>query len=124
GALHEALAGLIPWDMRRRLDSLAPARWTAPTGSTFPIDYAADGGPAVRLRVQETFGLTAHPTVGHGTPLAMVLLSPAHREIQVTRDLPGFWSGSWSEVRKEMRGRYPKHPWPEDPASAAPTTRV
>jgi ATP-dependent helicase HrpB len=123
-ALHEALEGLIPRDMRRRLDSLAPARWTAPTGSTFPIDYAAEGGPRVQLRVQEAFGLKAHPTVGHGTPLAMALLSPAHREIQVTRDLPRFWAGSWSDVRKDMRGRYPKHVWPEDPATATPTIRA
>ena len=123
-ALHDALLGLIPWDLQRRLDTRAPPRWTAPTGSSFAIDYAAEGGPRVELRVQEAFGLKVHPTVGDGAPLAMALLSPAHREIQVTKTLPAFWSGSWSDVRKDMRGRYPKHPWPEDPANAAPTTRA
>jgi ATP-dependent helicase HrpB len=123
-ALREALLGLVPWDLQRDLDTRAPTRWTAPTGSSFAIDYAAEGGPGVELRVQELFGLTLHPTVGAGTPLALVLLSPAHREIQVTRDLPGFWAGTWRDVRKDMRGRYPKHPWPEDPATSAPTTRA
>jgi ATP-dependent helicase HrpB len=124
GALHEALLGLVPWERRRELDLMAPARWTAPTGSSVAIDYAAEGGPRVEVRVQECFGLAVHPTVGSGTPLAMALLSPARRELQVTKDLPGFWSGSWREVRKDMRGRYPRHPWPEDPAAAAPTTRA
>jgi ATP-dependent helicase HrpB len=123
-ALLEALLGLVPWDLQRELDTRAPGRWTAPTGSSFAIDYAAEGGPRVEVRVQELFGLTAHPTVGAATPLALALLSPAHREIQVTKDLPRFWAGSWRDVRKDMRGRYPKHPWPEDPAAAAPTTRA
>ncbi len=123
-ALHDALLGLIPWDLQRQLDAKAPARWTAPTGTSFAIDYGAEGGPRVELRVQEVFGLAAHPTVGQGTPLAMALLSPAHREIQVTKTLPAFWAGSWNDVRKDMRGRYPKHPWPEDPSIAAPTTRA
>jgi ATP-dependent helicase HrpB len=123
-ALRDALAALIPWERQRELDRLAPARWCAPTGSSVAIDYAAEGGPRVEVRVQECFGLTAHPTVGPGIPLAMALLSPARREIQVTRDLPGFWAGSWREVRKDMRGRYPRHPWPEDPAAAPPTTRA
>ncbi|MDB5479682.1 MAG: helicase, partial [Caulobacteraceae bacterium] len=122
--LREALLGLVPWDLQRELDTRAPPRWTAPTGSSFAIDYAAEGGPRVEVRVQELFGLTVHPTVGTGTPIALALLSPAHREIQVTRDLPGFWAGTWRDVRKDMRGRYPKHPWPEDPANAAPTTRA
>jgi ATP-dependent helicase HrpB len=123
-ALREALVGLVPWDLRRELDRRAPPRWTAPTGSTFAIDYAREGGPRVEIRVQELFGLTSHPTVGAGTPLALALLSPAHREIQVTRDLPRFWAGTWRDVRKDMRGRYPKHAWPEDPAAAAPTARA
>ncbi len=123
-AMREALLGLIPWDLHRDLDMRAPTRWTAPTGSSFAIDYAADGGPRVEVRVQELFGLAVHPTLGAGAPIALALLSPAHREIQVTRDLPGFWAGTWRDVRKDMRGRYPKHPWPEDPASAAPTTRA
>jgi len=122
--LREALLGLVPWELQRDLDTLAPTRWIAPTGSSFAIDYAADGGPRVEVRVQELFGLTVHPAVGERTPLALALLSPAHREIQVTRDLPGFWAGTWRDVRKDMRGRYPKHPWPEDPATAAPTTRA
>ncbi len=122
--LEAALRGLIPWDLQRRLDAEAPRRWTAPTGDTFAIDYAAEGGPRVDVRVQALFGLNTHPTVGPGVPLTLALLSPAHRPIQLTKDLPGFWRGSWSDVRKDMRGRYPKHPWPEDPAGAAPTTRV
>jgi ATP-dependent helicase HrpB len=124
GALRAALEEKLPWDLRARLDRAAPPRWTAPTGSSFAVDYAAPGGPRVNVRVQELFGLAAHPTVGDGTPLALVLLSPAQREIQVTRDLPSFWTGTWADVRKDMRGRYPRHPWPEDPASATPTTRA
>ena len=123
-ALEAGLRTLIPWDLQRRLDAEAPTRWTAPTGSSFLIDYAADGGPRVDVRVQELFGLAAHPTVGSGVPLTLALLSPAHRPIQLTKDLPGFWKGSWSDVRKDMRGRYPKHPWPEDPAVAEPTRRA
>jgi len=123
-ALREALLGLVPWDLQRELDARAPVRWTAPTGSSFTIDYSGESGPRVEVRVQELFGLTVHPTVGTGTPLALALLSPAHREIQVTKDLPGFWAGTWRDVRKDMRGRYPKHPWPEDPATAPPTTRA
>ncbi len=122
--LAAALLGLMPWEAQRRLDAEAPARWTAPTGTTHAIDYEADGGPRVDIRVQELFGLSAHPTVGRGAPLTLALLSPAHRPIQLTKDLPGFWRGSWSDVRKDMRGRYPKHVWPEDPAAAAPTLRA
>jgi ATP-dependent helicase HrpB len=121
--LDGALRTLVPWDQQRRLDAEAPARWTAPTGNSFAIDYAAEAGPRVDVRVQEVFGLAQHPTVG-GVPLTLSLLSPAHRPIQTTKDLPGFWKGSWKDVRAEMRGRYPKHVWPEDPASAAPTTRA
>ncbi|QUD89045.1 ATP-dependent helicase HrpB [Phenylobacterium montanum] len=122
--LLEALRGLAPWDVLRRLDAEAPVRWTAPTGTTHAIDYAAEGGPRVDIRVQELFGLNVHPTVGRSVPLTLALLSPAHRPIQLTKDLPGFWRGSWSDVRKDMRGRYPKHVWPEDPAAAAPTLRA
>ncbi len=124
GRLAEALRGLIPWDLQRRLDDLAPTRLTTPLGSA-GIDYEAEGGPRVEIRVQELFGVKSHPTVGGGrTPLTLSLLSPARRPVQVTKDLPGFWSGSWAAVRSEMRGRYPRHPWPEDPANAAPTNRV
>jgi ATP-dependent helicase HrpB len=121
--LETAIRALIPWDRQRTLDATAPARWTAPTGNTFAIDYAAVGGPRIDVRVQELFGLAEHPTVA-GAPLTLALLSPAHRPIQVTKDLPGFWRGSWKDVRSEMRGRYPKHVWPEDPANAAPTARA
>ncbi len=120
--LEGALRTLVPWDLQRRLDAEAPSRWTAPTGNSFSIDYAAESGPRVDVRVQEVFGLNQHPIVG-GVPLTLSLLSPAHRPIQTTQDLPGFWKGSWKEVRAEMRGRYPKHVWPEDPANAAPTAR-
>jgi ATP-dependent helicase HrpB len=121
--LDGALRTLIPWDQQRRLDAEAPARWTAPTGNSFAIDYAAEGGPRVDVRVQELYGLVEHPKVA-GVPLTLSLLSPAHRPMQTTKDLPGFWRGSWKDVRADMRGRYPKHVWPEDPAAAAPTTRA
>ena len=124
GKLAEALRGLIPWDLQRRLDDLAPPRLTTPLGSA-AIDYAAEGGPRVEIRVQELFGVKTHPTVGGGrVPLTLSLLSPARRPVQVTQDLPGFWAGSWAAVRSEMRGRYPRHPWPEDPANAAATSRA
>nr|MEA2797043.1 ATP-dependent helicase HrpB [Phenylobacterium sp.] len=121
--LEGALRALVPWDLQRRLDAQAPARWTAPTGNSFAIDYAADAGPTVEVRVQEVYGLKDHPTVA-GVPLTLSLLSPAHRPVQTTRDLPGFWKGSWRDVRSDMRGRYPKHLWPEDPAAAEPTARA
>ncbi|HXQ09510.1 MAG TPA: ATP-dependent helicase HrpB [Caulobacteraceae bacterium] len=123
GALEQGLRALIPWELQRRLDAEAPVRWTAPTGSSARIDYAAEGGPRVDVRVQEVFGLNVHPTVG-GVPLTLALLSPAHRPIQLTKDLPGFWTGSWADVRKAMRGRYPKHAWPDEPANAQPTRRA
>jgi ATP-dependent helicase HrpB len=123
--LEAALRSLIPYEAMRRLDREAPPRFSAPTGSRFAIDYAADAGPRVDVRVQELYGVRDHPTVASGrVPLTLALLSPARRPVQVTKDLPGFWKGAWGEVRKEMRGRYPKHVWPEDPASAAPTTRA
>lgn len=122
-ALDAAIRALLPWDLQRRLDAEAPTRWTAPTGNSFVIDYAAEAGPRVDIRVQEVFGIHQHPTVG-GVPLTMSLLSPGHRPIQTTRDLPGFWRGSWRDVRADMRGRYPKHLWPEDPSIATPTARA
>ena len=122
-ALDGALRTLIPWDLQRRLEADAPARWTAPTGNSFAIDYAAEAGPRVDVRVQEVYGLAVHPTVA-GVPLTLSLTSPAHRPIQTTQDLPGFWKGSWKDVRSDMRGRYPKHLWPEDPATAQPTARA
>ncbi|MDO8324751.1 MAG: ATP-dependent helicase HrpB [Phenylobacterium sp.] len=123
-ALDGALRSLIAWDQQRRLDAAAPLRWTAPTGNAFTIDYTAEGGPRVDVRVQEVFGLTQHPTVAGGVPLTLSLLSPGHRPVQTTKDLPGFWKGSWKDVRSDMRGRYPKHVWPEDPANTAPTARA
>ncbi len=123
-ALEQALRTLIAWDRQRALDDLAPPRLITPLGSA-AIDYAAEGGPRVDIRVQELFGVTTHPTVmAGGVPLTLALLSPARRPIQMTKDLPGFWTGSWKDVRSEMRGRYPRHPWPENPAEAPPTNRV
>lgn len=124
GDLANGLRNLIPWDKQRALDELAPSRLETPLGSA-AIDYGAEGGPRVEIRVQELFGVKTHPMVGGGrTPLTLSLLSPARRPVQVTKDLPGFWSGSWASVRADMRGRYPRHPWPEDPANAAATNRA
>ena len=124
GRLADALRGLIPWDLQRKLDELAPTRLTTPLGSA-GIDYGAEGGPRVEIRVQELFGVTTHPTVGGGrVALTLSLLSPARRPVQVTKDLPGFWAGSWAGVRADMRGRYPRHPWPENPAEAQATNRA
>jgi ATP-dependent helicase HrpB len=125
GELGQALETLIGWDAKRRIDQLAPPHFTSPAGSTHPIDYGAEAGPTVELRVQALFGLSEHPVIGRDrVPLVLSLTSPAGRPIQTTRDLPGFWRGSWAAVAKEMRGRYPKHPWPDDPASAPPTLRT
>jgi ATP-dependent helicase HrpB len=125
GDVSNALHALLPRELARRLDREAPDRFTAPTGSELAIDYAAEAGPTVSVKVQELFGLSEHPSVAAGKiPLVLSLLSPAGRPIQVTRDLPAFWRGSWSDVKKEMRGRYPKHVWPDDPASASPTRRA
>ncbi|MET0370580.1 MAG: ATP-dependent helicase HrpB [Sphingobium sp.] len=119
------LEGLIGWDGKQSLDRLAPPEFRSPAGSTHAIDYAADGGPRVEMRVQALYGLAEHPTVGtQRIPLVLSLTSPAGRPIQTTRDLPGFWAGNWREVAKEMRGRYPRHPWPDDPAAAAATLRT
>ncbi|HZY68605.1 MAG TPA: ATP-dependent helicase HrpB [Devosia sp.] len=119
------LAQLLPYSLRADVERALPSHFEAPTGSRVPIDYSADAGPSVEVRVQELYGLGRHPTIANGrTPLTLVLLSPAHRPIQTTRDLPGFWRGSWKEVAKDMRGRYPRHLWPDDPASAQPTTRA
>jgi len=123
--LSAALNALLPWSLRKRLDAEAPTHFTAPTGSNVPIDYEAEQGPTVSIRVQELFGLARHPAIAGGhVPLVIELLSPAHRPVQVTRDLPGFWRGSYADVKAEMRGRYPKHPWPKDPLSAPATRRA
>lgn len=123
--LGNALDALIPWNMKRRLDEEAPTHFEAPTGNRHPIRYDGPGAPMLSIRVQELFGLKQHPAIANGKlPLTLELLSPAHRPIQVTRDLAGFWKGSWTDVRSDMRGRYPKHVWPDDPANAAPTARA
>ena len=123
--LAAALNTLLPWPLPRRLDAEAPTHFEAPTGTRVPIDYAAEGGPKIAIRVQELFGLSRHPAIAGGKiPLVIDLLSPAHRPVQTTRDLPGFWRGSYGAVRSEMRGRYPKHPWPDDPAAASATRRA
>jgi ATP-dependent helicase HrpB len=123
--MGSALDALLPWHLQRRLDKEAPTHFTAPTGNRHAIDYEGASAPALHIRVQELFGLTQHPTIANGRlALTLNLLSPAHRPIQITRDLPGFWKGSWAAVRAEMKGRYPRHPWPDDPSSAAPTART
>ena len=123
--LSTAIGTLLPWNMKRRLDADAPTHFSAPSGSAVPIDYGAEEGPKLSIRVQELYGLDRHPSVAGGkVPLVVELLSPAHRPVQVTRDLPGFWRGSYAAVKAEMRGRYPRHPWPDDPLQATATRRA
>jgi ATP-dependent helicase HrpB len=123
--LSDALMTLLPWELRARLEREAPTHFEAPTGTLLAVDYEAEQGPTIAVRLQELFGLNTHPSIAKGAvPLVLELLSPAHRPVQVTRDLPGFWRGSYAAVRSDLRGRYPRHPWPEDPASAMPTRRV
>jgi ATP-dependent helicase HrpB len=123
--LGHALSALLPWPLPQQLDEQAPTHFRTPAGSSIALDYGAEGGPVLSVRVQELYGLQAHPCIASGRiPLTLNLLSPAHRPIQITRDLPGFWKGSWAGVKAEMKGRYPKHLWPDDPASANATTRV
>ncbi|KQP55086.1 ATP-dependent helicase HrpB [Methylobacterium sp. Leaf108] len=123
--LGRALLALLPWDLRARLDSACPTHVEVPTGSRIPVDYEVEGGPVLAVRVQELFGLDRHPALAGGRVLLVLhLLSPASRPIQITRDLPGFWRGSWAGVRADMRGRYPRHPWPEDPIAEPPTRRA
>ncbi|CCD86124.1 ATP-dependent helicase [Bradyrhizobium sp. ORS 285] len=125
GDVSDAVMALLPWDLRARLDKEAPTHFEAPTGTMLAIDYEAEQGPTIAVRLQELFGLNVHPSIARGAvPLVLELLSPAQRPVQVTRDLPGFWRGSYAAVRTDLRGRYPRHPWPEDPASAMPTRRA
>jgi ATP-dependent helicase HrpB len=122
--LDSALQNLLPYALRRRLEAEAPTHFDAPSGSRVPIEYHPDG-PKLAIRVQELFGLDHHPSIARGrVPLVIELLSPAHRPVQVTRDLPNFWRGSYAAVRADLRGRYPRHPWPEDPLSAPATRRA
>lgn len=124
GALTNGLTALVPHDLQRRIEALSPTHFDAPSGSRVPIRYDGEA-PVLAIRVQELFGLDRHPSIANGTvPLTLELLSPAHRPIQTTRDLPGFWRGSWADVRSDMRGRYPKHVWPENPLEAAATSRA
>jgi ATP-dependent helicase HrpB len=123
-ALLDGLRSLVPYDLHRRIDELAPTHFDAPSGSRVPIDYEGEQ-PLLAIRVQELYGLARHPAIAGGTvPLTLELLSPAHRPIQTTRDLPGFWRGSWADVRSDMRGRYPRHVWPENPLEAQATARA
>ena len=124
GNIIEGLRSLVPHEELRQLGKMLPTHFEAPTGQKHPIQYEGEE-PTLTIRVQELFGLKDHPSVAGGKlPLLLELTSPAHRPIQTTRDLPGFWAGSWKDVRADMRGRYPRHPWPEDPASAQPTHRA
>jgi ATP-dependent helicase HrpB len=125
GELRTGIEGLLSYESRRAIDRLAPPEFESPAGSCHTIDYSAQGGPSVEVRAQALFGLAQHPTVAGGrVPLTLAITSPAGRPIQTTKDLPGFWTGSWRDVAREMRGRYPKHPWPDDPAGATPTLRT
>ncbi|WP_315773618.1 MULTISPECIES: ATP-dependent helicase HrpB [unclassified Bradyrhizobium] len=125
GDVSDAVMALLPWDLRARLDREAPTHFEAPTGTMLAIDYEAEQGPTIAVRLQELFGLNVHPSIARGAvPLVLELLSPAQRPVQVTRDLPGFWRGSYAAVRTDLRGRYPRHPWPDDPAHAEPTRRA
>jgi ATP-dependent helicase HrpB len=123
--MHDLLLGMLTWEQRRQLDELAPTHLVVPTGSRIPVDYADPRSPSLAVRLQEMFGLADTPRVAGGrVPVTLHLLSPAHRPVQVTRDLAGFWRSSYFDVRKDLRGRYPKHEWPEDPLNAAPTRRA
>jgi ATP-dependent helicase HrpB len=123
GKVVESILGQLDWDGRQRLDRLAPREFLAPAGTAHPIDYSGPDAPAVEVRVQALFGLDAHPMIGD-TPLLLKLTSPAGRPIQATRDLPGFWRGSWKDVAREMKGRYPKHRWPDEPWAEKPSLKT
>lgn len=123
--LHDALLRLLDWQQRQRLDSALPTHYTVPTGSRLPIRYHADQPPALSVRMQEMFGEQRSPQLAEGrVTVVLELLSPAQRPLQITADLAAFWQGSYREVQKEMKGRYPKHPWPDNPAEALPTRRT
>ncbi|ENC2024948.1 ATP-dependent helicase HrpB [Escherichia albertii] len=123
--VYQALRGLLDWGMQQRLDSELPAHYTVPTGSRIAIRYHEDNPPVLAVRMQEMFGEATNPTIAQGrVPLVLELLSPAQRPLQITRDLSAFWQGAYREVQKEMKGRYPKHVWPDDPANTAPTRRT
>ncbi len=125
GKLHEALLGRLDWNTRAALDTLAPAEFRSPAGTSHAIDYAHEGGPMAELRVQALFGLDRHPMIGQPPrPLLLSLTSPGHKPIQTTADLPGFWRGSWRDVVKDMKGRYPRHRWPDAPWEEDPSLKT
>ncbi|MBA3054338.1 MAG: ATP-dependent helicase HrpB, partial [Sphingomonadales bacterium] len=125
GALHEALQARLDYPARQQLDRLAPAQFVSPAGTRHEIDYTDPGGPSVEVRVQALFGLDRHPTYGQPAhPLLLKLTSPAGRPLQTTRDLPGFWRGSWRDVVKDMKGRYPRHRWPDEPWAEDPSLKT
>ena len=125
GAFAAALKSRLDWSLARRLDALAPERIQVPSGQQRRIEYAVGQEPVLAVKLQELFGLAETPRIADGRmPLTLHLLSPAGRPLQVTRDLRGFWERTWPEVRREMKGRYPRHPWPEDPWTAQPTHRA
>ena len=121
--LLDLLRSRLDYAQQQQLESLMPEQVEVPSGRRVPLDYTASGGPVLAVKLQEMFGATATPTVA-GVPVVVHLLSPAGRPLQVTTDLPAFWDGAYAQVRAEMRGRYPKHPWPEDPRTATPTART
>jgi ATP-dependent helicase HrpB len=123
--VSDALLDLLDWNQHRQLDALAPTHFVAPTGSRLPIDYSDPRAPVVRVRLQEMFGCVETPCLlGGRVPLTLHLLSPALRPVQVTQNLATFWASSYGDVRRELRGRYPRHAWPDDPLSAQPTRRT
>ncbi|MDP9347915.1 MAG: ATP-dependent helicase HrpB, partial [Gemmatimonadota bacterium] len=123
--VRAALLALLPWDRRQALDELAPTHLAVPSGSRITIDYSDPEAPVLAVRLQEVFGLTRTPRLARGrVPLTLHLLSPAGRPVQVTRDLESFWRSTYFEVKKDLKGRYPKHYWPDDPLTATPTHRV
>ncbi len=123
-ALTESWLAMLEWRQRQQLDARAPRHFTSPAGTTHAIDYAAPAGPSVQLRVQALFGCAVHPTIGDGVPLVLRLTSPGGKPVQTTQDLPGFWAGSWTDVARDMRGRYPRHNWPDDPVAAVASLKT
>jgi ATP-dependent helicase HrpB len=118
------LLGRLTWEQRRAIETLAPTHVQVPSGSRIPIDYGDPASPVLAVRLQEVFGLAETPRIGGGVPLTLHLLSPARRPVQVTRDLGSFWRTGYFDVRKDLKGRYPKHYWPDDPLEAEPTRRT
>ena len=123
GALTEALLARMTWDERQQLDKLAPREFASPAGTSHAIDYEGSDAPSVEVRVQAVFGLEKHPMIGQ-VPLLLKLTDPGGKPMQATRDLPGFWRGSWRDVQKDGKGRYPKHRWPDEPWAEKPSLKT